>query len=148
MGVDNLNEIPTTMRRLVMNIYLFISGVLLVLLSFAHAIFGEINVFRVVMDSNLSELIKTSVYVPWHQISFVLLFSGVANIYISFKTKLYQISSFILIVVIGNLLTFLFISTMRLDWEVLRQSLFQIAVFALLIVLILVGISSIKKNAN
>ena len=131
-----------------MNIYLFISGVLLVLLSCAHALFGEFSVFSVIMDSDLSQLLKTSVYVPWHQISFLLLFSGAANIYISFRTKLYQISSFILIVVIGNLLTFLIISTMRQDWEVLRQSVFQIVVFALLIVMMVLGIFSIKKHAH
>lgn len=130
-----------------MNIYLFISGVLLVLLSFAHALFGEISVFRLIMASDLSEILKTSVYVPWHQLTFILMFSGAANIYISFKTKLYQISAFIAIVVIGNLLTFLLISVIRKNWGLLQQSIVQVIVLALLIALMIAGIASIKRKA-
>ena len=130
-----------------MNIYLFISGVLLVLLSFAHALFGEISVFRLIMASDLSEILKTSVYVPWHQLTFILLFSGAGNIYISFKTKLYQISAFIAIVVIGNLLTFLLISVIRKNWGLLQQSIVQVVVSALLIALMIAGIASIKRKA-
>ena len=131
-----------------MNVYLFISGIFLVLLSFAHALFGELSVYNVVMESNLSKLLITSVYVPWHQISFVLLLSGVVNLYIAFKTKLYQISSFILVMIIGNFLTFLFISIARRDWVALQQSVFQIAVFVILIALMVAGIFSIKKHAH
>jgi hypothetical protein len=108
-----------------MNIYLFISGIFLVLLSVAHALFGELSVYNVVMESNLSRLLITSVYVPWH-----------------------QISSFILVMVIGNFLTFLFISIARRDWVALQQSVFQIAVFVILIATMAVGIYSIKKHAH
>jgi len=128
-----------------MNIYLFLSGLFLIALSAIHAVFGEINVFRAISQSDLDAIIQTSVYVPWHQLTFILLLSGAAQVFVSFNKKYRVLSLFVLIVVVGNLLIFLGISAFQKNWFILQNSVPQYILFAIVIVLLAVGI---KKKTN
>ncbi len=128
-----------------MNVYLFLSGVFLIALSVIHAVFGEINVFGAILQSDLEAIIKTSVYVPWHQLTFILLLSGAAQVFVSFNKKYRVLSLFVLIVVVGNLFIFLGISALQKNWVILQNSVPQYILFALVIVLLVLGIKKRRK---
>ena len=81
------------------NIYLLLSGVSLIITAVVHAVFGEINVFRTVLKSSLDDLTKISVHIPWHQLTFILLLSGVVLIVISFKQIPRMLPLFILFII-------------------------------------------------
>ena len=124
-----------------MNIYLLLSGVFLIALSVVHAIFGEINVFRTIARSDLEAQTKTSVYVPWHQLTFILLLAGTIQIVAAFSGEYGIISVFVLIIVIGNLVVFLGISIFQKSWLTLRSSVPQYVLFAVIITLSVLGLT-------
>jgi hypothetical protein len=130
-----------------MNIYLLISGVLLSLLSFAHVAWGNINVFKDVADSNLSQLGLISVYVPWYQVGYTLLLLGVSIIILTVLKKgesLKVFSIIVLVQLIGNLVVFVLVTLFKQQYDMFSQTLPQLVLYVVLIVLITLGIKKQK----
>src|SRR5271157_4551149 len=123
-----------------MNLYLLIAGIFLIFLSIVHAVFGELTVFQPIFQSNLNSLLKISVYVPWHQLTLVLLLSGISQVIAAFRQKQRTISTFILAIVVGNLSVFLGISIIESNWAVLENSIPQYVLFAIILVFMILGI--------
>ncbi len=123
-----------------MNVYTFFSGILLIILSAAHGIYGARSVFKDVFLLNIPEHIKTIVFIPWHQMTFILFAFGVAQVLAAYHKKLKHISLLILIIIVGNLGTFFLISYLRKDFVVLSTSIVQYVLFGILIILTILGI--------
>ena len=71
-----------------MNGFFLVAGLLVTLLSIAHATWGERRVFNVLTPNITNAETYLSVYVPWHQLTGVLLLSGVALVLAAFQSKL------------------------------------------------------------
>jgi hypothetical protein len=130
-----------------MNIYLLISGVLLSLLSFAHVAWGNINVLKEAADSNLSQLGIISVYVPWYQVGYALLLLGVSIIILTALKKGEALKVFSIIVLaqlIGNLVIFVLVTLSKQQYDTFSQTLPQLVLYIVLIVLISLGIKKQK----
>ena len=85
-----------------MNIYLLTSGLVLLGLCLLHIFFGEKNYFTT------KEKRYIAGYVPYHQISVVMLLQGFGLIYSALYFNL-VLPEFILFLTIGNLLAFIII---------------------------------------
>jgi hypothetical protein len=86
-----------------LNEYSLIAGLLLFFMSVAHAVYGETVVFNDLRFLNFDRALLATVYVPWHQMSFVLLICAIGLIFSSFKGEHRSIQSFVLFVVLSNL---------------------------------------------
>jgi hypothetical protein len=123
-----------------MNVYTFFSGVFLILLSAAHAIFGVRTAFKDVFLLDIPEHIKTSLFIPWHQLTFMLFALGIAQIITAHNKRLRVISSLVLIILLGHVAVFFLLAYIRKDWVLLSSSILQYVLFAILIVLTVLGI--------
>ena len=125
-----------------MNIYFLIAGILCVLLSIAHAIWGERIILKEMRSSNLGDESQTGFLITWYQISGVLLTSGVAFIIMStiINQDLIRFTALALLAIIGlNFTIFLFLSAWKYK-PLLKGSIPQLIMFSALIVLILLGV--------
>jgi len=125
-----------------MNGYFLVAGLLLTLLSVAHAVWGERRVFNVLTPNIIDAETNLSVYVPWHQLTGVLLLSGVALVLATFLSALAFIPVFILALIVSNLLVFFALVIGKRQTQIFAQSLPQTVLFLLLIVLIILGIAT------
>ncbi|WP_342305050.1 hypothetical protein [Methanolobus sp. ZRKC5] len=116
-----------------MNFYLVTSGLLLIGLSLLHIVFGERNYFT------SKEKRYIAGYVPYHQMSIVLLFQGLGLIYSAFYFN-FQLPLFILSLIIGNLFAFLIICTKEKQIGMIRTSVPQFILFGITITLIVLGL--------
>jgi hypothetical protein len=122
-----------------MNIYTFFSGIMLIILSASHAIFGIRSIFKDVFLLNIPENMKTSLFIPWHQLTFMLFALGIAQILTAYNRKLRSISSLVLCILLGNLGVFFLLSWIRKDWLVITSSIPQYVLFGILIILTILG---------
>ena len=125
-----------------MNLLFLISGVLAIFLAAAHAAWGEKLIIPELRKANLSNLAKIGFYVSWHQITMVLLVSGLALAFLSFWggfTGADTTAILIVCITIGNFLVFLVLSFIH-QKELFGKSIPQIILFVTLIALILIGI--------
>ena len=126
-----------------MNGYFLIAGLLLVLLSVAHALWGERRVFTVLTPNSTDAETYLSVYVPWHQLTGVLLLSGVALLLTAFQSSAPTlVPVFIVALIISNLLVFFGLVIGKKQTQMFARTLPQTVLFLLLIVLIILGIVS------
>lgn len=126
-----------------MNGYFLIAGLLLVVLSVAHAIWGERRVFTVLTPKTTNAETYLSVYVPWHQLTGALLLSGIALLLTAFQSSVPKyVPIFILVLITSNLLVFFGIVIGKKQTQIFAQTLPQIILFLLLIILIILGITS------
>lgn len=126
-----------------MNGYFFVAGLLLALLSVAHAIWGERRVFTALTLNTTDPETYLSVYVPWHQLTGVLLLSGVALLLTAFQPSAPTfVSVFILVLVISNTLVFFGLVIGKKQTQMFARTLPQTVLFLLVIVLIILGIAS------
>ncbi|MBE2196339.1 MAG: hypothetical protein IAE83_19360 [Anaerolinea sp.] len=124
-----------------MNGYFLISGLLLALLSVAHAIWGERRVFTILTPNATDSETYLSVYVPWHQLTGVLLLSGVALLLTAFQSSTPTfVPIFILALITSNVLVFFGLVISKK--QMFARTLPQTVVFFLLIVFIILGIAS------
>lgn len=123
-----------------MNIYTFFSGIMLIILSASHAIYGSRTVFRDVFMLNIPEQIKTALFIPWHQLTLMLFVLGIAQILAAYKKRFACISALVLTFLLGNLAVFILLSYLRKDVVMLSSSIPQYVLFGILIVLTLLGI--------
>lgn len=126
-----------------MNGYFLISGLLLALLSAAHAVWGERRVFTVVMPSTTDPEAYLSVYVPWHQLTGVLLLSGVALVLTGLQASTPTlVPVFIVALITSNVLVFFGLIIRKRQTQMFARTLPQTVLFLLLIVLIILGIAT------
>jgi hypothetical protein len=126
-----------------MNGYFVIAGLLLALLSVAHAIWGERRVFTMLTPKTTDAETYLSVYVPWHQLTGALLLSGVALLLTAFQSSAPTfVPIFVLALITSNMLVFLGLVIGKKQTQMFARTLPQIVLFLVLIVLIILGIAS------
>ncbi len=79
-----------------LNEYALTAGLLLLFMAIAHAVYGETVVFSDLRFLSFDRALFATVYVPWHQMSFVLLISSLGLIFSSFKGEHRSIQPFVL----------------------------------------------------
>ena len=125
-----------------MNPFFLAGGLLSIILSVAHAFWGERYIAPELKTSNMSEVPKVGFYISYHQITLTLLISGLALVIISIFNSITGIDNlalFISIIIIGNFLVFIIISIVKYR-KLLGQSIPQMFFFTLMIALIILGI--------
>lgn len=125
-----------------MNGFYIFAGLLLILLSVAHLIWGERRLFNLVSPDAIGQENYISLYIPWHQITFVLFASGVGMILAAVSDELAYLPYFILAIVAGNFAVFILICIVKRYTELFRKTIPQTILFLLLIVVIVLGIIS------
>lgn len=120
-----------------LNFYFVAASFLLFLLSIMHVLWGERRVFK---KLNVSKRDFLEVYIPWHQMTYILFLSGVGMILAALENGLLPLAYFILAVNIGSILVFTFVSLARKETALVRESIPQYLLFALLILVLAVGI--------
>ncbi len=124
-----------------MNIYFLISALLLFMLAFAHGWWGEKKVFPKIRNVDLAASTYLSVYVPWHQLTWILALSAFFLFLAAFwKEGLTSLVIFILLVLIGNLIVFTTLCLKRGEVKLITKSAPQYLLFGLTIVLIVIGL--------
>ncbi|MBU1077946.1 MAG: hypothetical protein KKH98_11680 [Spirochaetes bacterium] len=124
-----------------MNIFFLLSGLLLFLVSAAHAWWGEKNLFPAFFKESLPDGMKVSLYVPWHQSTFMLFTFGLFMIMASLQNSFFMVSYLVLTVITGNLIIFTLTCIVKKEQKVLADSVVQYVLFFLLILFIVLGIS-------
>jgi succinate dehydrogenase hydrophobic anchor subunit len=110
------------------------SGLLLVALCILHIVFGEKNYF------NTKEKRGIAGYVPYHQISVVMFLEGVGMIYSAINFNM-QIPVFILLLILASLTTFVVIGIKEKEEETIKDSMPQLILFGIVLLLIVLGFS-------
>ena len=124
-----------------MNIYFLLAALLLLLLALAHAWWGEQKVFPKISKVDLAASTFLSVYVPWHQLTWILALSAFFLFLAAFwKEGLTNLVIFILLILIGNLVIFTALCLKRGEIKLITQSMPQYLLFGLTIALILIGL--------
>lgn len=124
-----------------MNFYFLFSSMLLIILAFAHAIWGERKVFPKIQSASLDDETYLSVYIPWHQSTWIVALSGVFMFLAAiWEEGLTSLVIFILLVLTGNLVVFLLLSWQRDAAQLITKSVFQVIMFGTVIILILIGL--------
>jgi len=127
-----------------MNLFFFVAGLLLMLLSIAHAFWGERNVFKTLAQANLPAETYVSIYVPWHQLTVVLFASALSLLLAAFSPELAALPYLVLVIVVGNFATFVFIGLQKSEAGIFRKATPQMVLFSALILLIIAGILSAR----
>ncbi len=127
-------------RGNLVNFYFLLAGIFLIFFSAVHAVFGELTVFRPIFQTNIDSLLKISVYIPWHQLTFVLLLSGIVQLAAAFRPRLKALPPFILAILLGNIVIFVAIAVFQRNWYVLQNSIPQYVLFAIILVFTVLGI--------
>ncbi|MHA2292829.1 MAG: hypothetical protein ACXACK_11735 [Candidatus Hodarchaeales archaeon] len=129
--------------RIIVNISYMTAGFLTTLMTVAHAFWGEKFIIPdLKQTSELKEVSKIGLYIPWHQITNTLLMSGLALLIISFNDTIQGIDilgMFIGFVIAGNYVVFILISLVK-DPALMGQSIPQLIIFTLMIILIILGV--------
>ncbi len=123
-----------------MNGFFLVAGVMLALLSAAHAIWGERRVFNVLTLGSTDAETLLSVYVPWHQLTGILLLSGVTLLLAAFRLDMAPVPVFILALVAANMLVFFAVVIGKRQTQMFARTLPQTLLFLLVLVLITLGI--------
>jgi len=89
-----------------LNEYGLTAGLLLLLMAIAHAIYGETVVFTDLQFMSFDRHLFTTVYVPWHQMSLVLVISAMGLIISSFRREHKSIYTFVLFLIFGHLIIY------------------------------------------
>ena len=123
-----------------MNIYFLLAALLLLLLAFAHARWGEKKVFPLIKEQFTGETFL-SVYVPWHQLTWILALSGLFMFLASiWQQGLASVAVFVLLLNIGNLVIFTILCWKQGEIKLITKSVPQYLLFGAVIILILIGL--------
>ena len=134
-----------------LNEYALTAGLLLLFMAVAHAVYGETVVFSDLRFLNFDRALFATVYVPWHQMSFVLLISSIGLILSSFKGEHRSIQPFVLFVVLSNvvILIIAMINGSGIhpdDTMMIFQVWPQFIFFLVLVLLIILGIRKKERS--
>ena len=122
-----------------LNEYALTAGLLLLFMAIAHAVYGEMVVFNDLRFMSFDRALFATIYLPWHQISFVLLLSSIGLMMSSFKKEYKPIQSFVLFVTLSNLAIFLVIIFRSSGKLLFFQAWPQFFFFLILVLLIILG---------
>jgi hypothetical protein len=125
-----------------MNMYYLIAGLLVIFLSVAHASWGEKRIFALLKPDSMDDELRISLYVPWHQISYLLFLSGVTLILAAFSDEMTYLPRFILAVIAGNFTVFVVALVMKKQTQLFSATIPQTILFVVLMGLIALGILS------
>lgn len=125
-----------------MNVFFLAAALLMIFLSAAHAAWGETRLFKVLTPALVDGETFVSLYVPWHQITYLLAVSGLALLWCGFQDNPGSLPLFVFAVVIGNFSIFILICLVKRQTQLFRKTIPQTALFLLLIALISLGIIS------
>jgi len=131
-----------------LNEYVLTAGLLLLCMSVAHAIYGEMVVFSDLRFISFDKAMFSTIYLPWHQMSLVLLLSAVGLIFSSVKKGYKGIQFFVLLIIAGNLLMFIVIILANSGQVLFLQAWPQFFFFLILILLISLGMRKKEVPAN
>jgi hypothetical protein len=123
-----------------MSVYYLLAGLLMFLLSIAHALWGERRIFNQLPTEAINDEFRMSLYVPWHQLTWVLFASGLGLILSAIGQELAFLPYFILAIVAGNLVTFFLICIVKRQTSLFAKTVPQTILFLILMVLIVLGI--------
>ena len=127
-----------------MNMYFLLAGILAAIIGIVHAYWGEKNMAPELNASDMSSFTKIAWYIPYHQITWVLLVSGIALMGIGvFDTVegVKNIGMLIEAVTVGNFAVFLIIGASK-DSSVITKSVPQLILFTVLMILLTLGVFS------
>ncbi|MFH1851884.1 MAG: hypothetical protein ABIA75_06030 [Candidatus Neomarinimicrobiota bacterium] len=123
-----------------MNIYFFIAALLLLLLAFAQAWWGEKKVFPLI-KADISGETFLSLYLPWHQHTWILALSGLFLFLASiWRHGLASVAVFVLLLISGNLVIFTLLCWQRGEIKLVTKSAPQYLLFVAVIVTIIIGL--------
>ncbi|HML21559.1 MAG TPA: hypothetical protein PKD09_07930 [Aggregatilinea sp.] len=126
-----------------MNVFFLIAALLLFLLVVAHTIWGEKMLFGPLKaQAALDGEQFVSLYVPWHQGTYLLLLCGVAMVWAAIDDSITELPWAVLAVAAGNLMVFLALSVMQGQMDLIKNSVPQTVLFLVLIALLLAGIAA------
>lgn len=86
-----------------LNEYGLAAGLLLLLMAVAHAVYGEAVVFNDLQFMAFDRALFTTIYMPWHQMSLVLVICALGLIISSVRSGHKSIQTFVLLLVLSNL---------------------------------------------
>ena len=124
--------------------YFLLAGILAAIIGIVHAYWGEKNMAPELNASDMSSFTKIAWYIPYHQITWVLLVSGIALMGIGvFDTVegVKNIGMLIEAVTVGNFAVFLMIGASK-DSSVITKSVPQLILFTVLMILLTLGVFS------
>jgi hypothetical protein len=124
-----------------MNPFFMAGGVLSIILSIAHVVWGEKLVVPDLNKSDLPDLVKIGFYISWHQISMVLLVTGISLAVLAFLTDCAgsKVGATIIVgITSANFMVFLVLSYIH-QRALFGKSIPQIILFVTLIALIIIG---------
>jgi hypothetical protein len=125
-----------------MNHFYLAAGILSLILSAAHAIWGQSQVMPDLNSSNAAQLTKIAAFIVWHQITGMLFVSGIALITFAIKRTISGAkiaAALILCLVVMNFAIFIITGAVWMP-ELLTQSVPQHVMFTGLIVLLIMGL--------
>ena len=124
-----------------MNLYFLLGGILAAIIGIVHAYWGEKNLAPELNGSDMSSFTKIAWYIPYHQITWVLLLSGLSLMGLGvFDTVegVKNIGILIEAVTVGNFAVFLMIGASK-DTSIITKSVPQLILFTALIILLTLG---------
>ncbi len=125
-----------------MNIFFLAAALLMIFLAAAHALWGETRLFRMLTPPVIDGETFVSLYVPWHQMTYLLAASGLALLRCAFQDNHGSLPHFIMAVVVGNFSMFILICLLKRQTQLFRKTIPQTVLFLLLIMLLIAGITS------
>ena len=125
-----------------MDVFYLASGLILLFLSGAHALWGEKHLVSDLENSNINKPTGVGFYISYHQITSTLLVSGLTLIAIALFDSISGIDTlalFITILLFGNILAFTIISLIK-QKDLFIKTIPQLVMFVIAITLIILGI--------
>ena len=125
-----------------MNALFLLAAVLLGLLALAHAYWGETRIFPRLPAAGVDAETRLSLYIPWHQLTYVLALGAVGLLLGALRPDLRVLPAFVLAIVAGNMALFFVLSALKGQRALIGRSAPQIGLFAVLIALIALGLAT------
>ena len=131
-----------------LNEYILTAGLLLLFMAIAHGVYGETVVFNDLKFIGFDRALYATIYLPWHQMSFVLLVSAVGLIISSVKKESKSIQWFVLFITIGNVLMFIISIIKSTGNGLFLLAWPQFLFFLILALLIILGLRKSRGNTD
>jgi hypothetical protein len=126
-----------------MKISLIISAVLMILLAVAHTLWGEVNIHSSILGSDLGSDIKTTIYLPWYQMGWMLLLFGAVQLAtVFYKSGKYAriVAAIAAIQILGNMLIVGINLMIYKQFSLIRLITPQFIMFIILVALLAYGV--------
>jgi hypothetical protein len=134
------------MKKMLVNIYYLIVGILSILFSFTHALNGHQTVLKIIDSGNMDITSKSTIFYVWHIITIENLFFGIAFIAMAFyknQSKIKFTAWLIAIIIIARWGVIL-VSTFLKNTSGITGTLIDSIAIIVFVILIIFG--TVKKN--